>query len=157
MAIRRTLLASLLLAAAALSGCDMGKFFSFGMTSSWEVPNDPATDLAPQVRIGEVAPQPAEGRTLVAPAPAGGRVAYIRPTPGAADRDPQHIFIDWNGRCWQVFGLPHAGKPLENLSWDSEFVLAVDRWYSATQGVRVWIDMRQGKGSFAQAISREAK
>ena len=37
--------------------------------------------------------------------------------------------------------MPYEGKPLENLHWegDDSHALVVDRWFSAIEGVRVYV------------------
>jgi hypothetical protein len=124
----------------------------------WEIPNNSDVELAPSVRLGEVAPPPAAGRIAIARAPVGGRVAYILATPIALDHELQHIFIDDGNRTWEVFGLPYAGKPLDNLHWegDDSHALVFDRWFSATQGVRVYLDIQTGGVFYAMPLNREA-
>ena len=144
LALGRAAMGGMLATALAAGGC------------KWEIPNDSNVEMAPLVRIAEVGPQPADGRTQVAAAPAGGRVAYVRATPDAADREREHVFIDVEGRTWEVFGLPHEGKALENVHWegDDDHALVVDRWYTQTQGVRVYIDVRTGSVFYAMPLDR---
>jgi hypothetical protein len=150
-------IASAILVAAALplGGCDWGKLFSFGYKSDWEIPENNAAALAPHVRAGEVVAPPVDGRKFVCQDGSGTRIAYIRATPDNADREVEHIFIESGGRTWEILGLPHTGKPLEDLHWEGQ-MLVVDRWRTPTDGVRIYIDSNQGRGTMAQAITRDA-
>ena len=127
-----------------------------GAGCKWEVPNNTNTELAPLVHIGEVMPPAKAGRLMITPDALGGRVAYVLATPGSVDHEKQHIFIDTGDRTWEVFGLPFEGKPLDNLHWEGpgNHALVLDRWYSATQGVRVYIDMSSGSTFYAMPIDR---